>query len=69
MPDIVDGFAPNYYYNQQSAGLGIYIAAGIVNGTTYQGGFFAVPANSTTYFWVTSNGQIQSGSELPANVL
>jgi hypothetical protein len=65
MADNIFGFSPNWLYGQQNAGLGIYIAPGEINTVLYLGGEFSVPANATTYFWVTSGGQIQSGSSLP----
>lgn len=61
----VNGFAPNWYFGQQNAGLGIYIAPGDINGNHFNGGFFTVPPNSVTVFWVTVEGEIQSGESAP----
>ena len=59
------GFAPNWYEGQQNAGLGIYVATGIINGILVNGQVVLVPANSTSTVWVTSTGQIQAGSSAP----
>lgn len=62
---MANGFAPNWYFGQQNAGLGIYIAPGDIRGNHFNGGFFPVPPNSTTVFWVTADGKIQSGNSAP----
>lgn len=59
------GFAPNWLYGQNNAGLGIYVSPGIINGVMFNGKTVSVPANTTTYVWVTTVGGIQSGSSIP----
>lgn len=62
---MIAGFAPNWLYGQQNAGLGIYIAPGDVNGIHFNGGIFSVPNNAVTVFYVTAQGLIQSGQSVP----
>lgn len=68
IPDDVFGFSTNWLFGQQDAGLGVYISPGKINEQITQGAKFPVPPNTTTYFWVTSGGQIQSGPSMPAGV-
>lgn len=59
------GFAPNWYFNQQSIGLSIYLSPGTFNGKGTNGQLVNVPANSTTLIWLDSNGVIQKGTVAP----
>jgi hypothetical protein len=61
-PDNIFGFSPNYYFNQQSAGLAIYVSPGEINGKLFLGQVVQVPANATTYIGLTSQGQIVLGT-------
>lgn len=54
----VFGFAPNWYENQQSAGLNIYISPGTIGTTLYNGQVATVPANATTNISIDCEGQI-----------
>lgn len=65
MANNVIGFSPNWLEGQQNAGLGVYIATGIINGILVNGQVVTVPANSTTQIWVTAGGAVQSGSSIP----
>lgn len=62
---MASGFAPNWYEGQQNAGLGVFIATGLINGILVNGSVVYVPANSTTVIWVTADGEIQTGSSIP----
>jgi hypothetical protein len=55
------GFSPNYYFNQQSAGLGIWVASGSINGILFNGKFVSVPANAITNISLDSNGNVVYG--------
>jgi hypothetical protein len=55
------GFAPNYYDNQQSQGLMIYISPGIINGVVFPGQIVNVSANATTNISINANGQAVMG--------
>lgn len=57
----VIGFTPNYYENQQSAGLNVYISPGTIGTTLYNGQVVTVPANATTEISINSQGQVQFG--------
>jgi hypothetical protein len=59
------GFAPSWYEGQQNAGLGIYVSPGSINGVEVNGAVITVPANSTTYVWVTAAGIFQTGLSVP----
>ena len=61
------GFAPSFYYAQNTKGLGIWVASGSINGTDYNGQLVNVPANATTFVWVTENGVIGTGAQVPSN--
>jgi len=56
------GFSPNYYFNQESAGLSVYISPGIINGIPFNGQIVNVPANQTTTVSLNQNGQAVIGS-------
>ena len=60
-----NGFAPNWYYNPGTEGLGVYVAPGNINGVIYDGSVVSIPANSTVYVYVDSNGNIQTGGSVP----
>ena len=53
---IVFGFSPNYYTDQQSAGLAIYISPGSIGTVMFSGQIVSLPANSTTNISMDSNG-------------
>lgn len=57
----VFGFSPNYYFNQQSAGLAIYISPGKIGETLFPGKVVFVPANATTLISMDANGNIFLG--------
>lgn len=57
----VFGFAPNYYFNQQSAGLAIYVSPGKIGETLFPGKVISVPANATTLISMDANGNIFLG--------
>jgi hypothetical protein len=57
----VFGFAPNYYYNQQSAGLAIYVSPGQIGTTLIPGKVVSVPPNATTQISMDLNGNIFLG--------
>lgn len=59
------GFAPNWYEGQQNAGLGIYIATGMINGILVNGTTVFVPPNSTSIIWVSTDGQFHIGANPP----
>lgn len=63
----VIGFSPSFV-SQNEGGLNIYVSPGIANGVKVNGQFVAVFANSTTYVWVDSTGQIWTGLEVPPSV-
>jgi hypothetical protein len=54
----VFGFSPNYYFDQQSQGLAIYISPGIINGVMFNGQAVFVPANATTNISINSAGVV-----------
>ena len=58
MSDNVFGFSPNYYDNQQSAGLTVYISPGEINGRLIPGQVVQVPANATTNISINSAGVV-----------
>lgn len=62
------GFAPNWFEGQQNAGLGIYVATGIISGILVNGITVFVPPNSTSTVWVTVDGRIQVGINPPSSV-
>lgn len=77
--DTVIGFSPNWYEGQNNAGLGIFIATGSINGVEYNGAVYTLSvtinpitgllgAPATLYMWLTANGEIQQGLNLPAGV-
>jgi hypothetical protein len=66
-PIVAIGFAPNWYFGQQNAGLEIFVATGVINGVQVNGTAVPVPANSTTYVWVTAAGLIQTGLSVPSS--
>lgn len=57
--DVIFGFSPNYYFNQQSAGLAIYVSPGEIDGKLFLGQVVFVPANATTNISMDVNGNIQ----------
>lgn len=59
--DLIEGFAPNWYFGLENSGLGIWVAAGAINGTEYNGQLVLVPANATTSIGLNSQGQIVLG--------
>jgi hypothetical protein len=61
MSATVFGFAPNYYYNQQSAGLAIYVSPGQVGTKQFPGKVIQVPANATTQISADLNGNVFLG--------
>lgn len=61
----VVGLTANWLYGQQNAGLGVYIAPGAIDRRLVPGGQFSVKPNTTTLFWVTFAGMIQSGPLVP----
>src|SRR5580658_2156387 len=63
----INGFSPNWYYGQHNFGLADYVATGSINGVVTQGMVMPLLPNTTTYMWVTSNGKIQAGAELPSS--
>jgi hypothetical protein len=65
----VHGFSPNWYYGQHNKGLAVYIATGSIDGVVTQGMVMPLLPNTTTYVWVTSNGTIQVGAELPSSAV
>lgn len=62
MADTLIGFAPSFYFNQQSAGLGIWIATGTINGVQYNGQFVSIPKMATSYVSISNAGVISVGS-------
>ena len=58
MSDNIFGFSPNYYDNQQSAGLAIYISPGEINGKLIAGQVVPVLANATTNISINSAGVV-----------
>lgn len=62
---MANGFAPCWFEGQQNAGLGVYIATGLINGILVNGSVVYVPAKSTTQIWVTSDGVVSFGSSVP----
>lgn len=62
------GFSPNFYFNQQSAGLSIWIAAGTINGKLLNGQVVNVPANATTNISMDTNGNIVFGLGAGLNI-
>jgi hypothetical protein len=65
---MANGFAPSWYEGQLNAGLGVWIATGLINGIEVNGQVITVPANSTIYIWVTDDGTVSSGASLPGGV-
>lgn len=59
------GFAPSWYEGQQNKGLGIWVAAGTINGVSVNGQVVTVPANENTYVWITAAGVIGTGASVP----
>ena len=59
------GFAPNWYEGQQNAGLGVYIATGLINGIQVNGQVVYVAPSATSYIWVEANGTVSSGAVVP----
>lgn len=59
------GFAPSYYFAQNTAGLGIWVATGTVNGVIQNGQFVVVPANATSYVFLLENSNLIVGAALP----
>jgi len=53
------GFSPNYYFNQHSAGLAIYLSPGEINGKLFLGQVVFVPNNATTNISIDVNGNVQ----------
>jgi len=59
------GFSPNFV-SQNEGGLRIYVSPGGINGFGANGQFVTVPASSLTYVWVSSNGIVAAGPNVPA---
>ena len=57
----VFGFSPNYYFNQESAGLSIFISPGIIGSTMFNGQVVAIPANVTTNISIDKNAKVYVG--------
>jgi hypothetical protein len=57
----VFGFSPNYYFNQQSAGLAIYVSPGQIGTTLIPGKVVSVPANKTSQISMDAGGNIFVG--------
>ena len=62
------GFAPNWLI-QNTGGLAIYVSPGRINGISVNGQTIAMPPNSSTYVWITEEGNFGTGVSLPAGVL
>src|SRR5579864_3118770 len=67
MPAFI-GFSPNFYFNQQSAGLSIWVSAGTINGKLFNGQVVNVPANATINISMDSNGNIVFGLGAGLNI-
>lgn len=65
---MIQGFAPNFYENQHSAGLKVYVSPGTINGTSYNGQVITVAANNTNYISVDNSGNITSSTSGYASV-
>lgn len=65
MSDTVLGFAPSFYYAQNTAGLGVWIASGSIDGVSYNGQLVNVPKMATTQINVDANGNIVLGPTEP----
>jgi hypothetical protein len=59
------GFAPSWYYNPGTEGLGIYVAPGNINGVLYDGQVVTIAANSTVYVYVDDSGIAHTGGSVP----
>jgi hypothetical protein len=64
-PPVGVGFSPSFVA-QNEGGLRIYVSPGGINGFGANGQFVSVPANSLTYVWVSSNGIVAAGPNVPA---
>jgi hypothetical protein len=60
------GFAPSFYYAQNTAGVGIWVATGSISGIQVNGQFVSLPNQGTTLIWVTTAGQIGTGAAVPS---
>lgn len=67
-PATVIGFTANWYYGQHNKGLSVYISPGQLNGVITQGKVVNLLCNGTTYVWVTVDGVISYGAEMPDGV-
>jgi hypothetical protein len=65
LPFSAGGFSPSFVA-QNEGGLRIYVSPGGINGISVNGQFVSVPANSLTYVWVSSNGIVAAGPNVPA---
>lgn len=61
------GFSPSFVARNEG-GLRIWVATGIANGVKVNGQFVTVFANTMTYVWVDSTGQIWPGLAVPPSV-
>lgn len=59
---MIQGFAPNFYFDSHGAGLQIYVSPGTINGTSYNGQVITVAANNTNYISVDNSGNITSST-------
>lgn len=60
------GFSPNWYEGQLNAGLAIYVSPGVFGGANVNGQIVFVPANSTSYLYLSGSGVVQVGASLPS---
>jgi hypothetical protein len=64
-PPVGVEFSPSFVA-QNEGGLRIYVSPGGINGFSANGQFVTIPANSTTYVWVYSNGIVAAGPQVPS---